>query len=177
MAKDWRLAVCNRSRIILALLSLVLSWASLTVLWSFAITVSQAYQASQLERRIERLKIGITEDELVRVMGRPSFEGPVTAERIGQEQAYSHLRRLEYYPKWGPLKSGSYRSWVVMLDDEANKVIEISPGGFGLVEVDYSPKFRWIAGGAIVGLALVIWLLILRWCRRGRETQINKGMT
>jgi hypothetical protein len=169
MVKDWKLAVCTRSRLVLALLSLAVSWVSIVALSSIALAVIEKYQDLRLEQKIERLKVGMTEQELVQIMGKPRSDLPVTSEQVGREERKTEgqLRRLEFYTRWGPLKSGRFRSWVVLLDNNNRRIVEVSPSNW-LVEVDGPSFAKWLLLGAMTGLALVIWLLLLRFCRRAR---------
>lgn len=169
MAKNWRLAVC-RSRLVLALVALAMSWLLLTS----ALIAFQKYQAFRFEQKAKLLKVGMSYEELVQIVGLP------LSDEVLADSTDGTLRRLDYLPKWGPFGSNNYRTWRVMVRDDDNgpkRIDEIAPGGFGLVDVDHSVGYKAVAGVTIVGLALAIWLLFLRWCRRVRVSQTGKDMT
>ncbi len=170
---DRRISVCNRYRPFVTMLMII------TVLLGYGLTTVALirHEFSGTDRRIELLSVGMSESELVRVMGKPKRVVVIPPERVDMSDAVSkalirkckeaHLGLIEYEyvsrstPGFISLGLDRY----IILDQKKERVVDLGPLG-----VEYYPRdFDWadlLVPAALAACIALPWIGLKFWCKR-----------
>lgn len=178
MTKDWRLAVCTRWRP-LATLILIIGFFFVGIGITFLVDVI----SPDIYDKAKSLAIGMTEQQLIEIMGSPAHTESVTTLQVvsrlpGFPQDFkdivdAHERVIEY--RYDERKFGSTGSLVIggiYLDEERHTIVLLQPhiieilDGFGI----YEPFLLLVACSTLPLLGL--WL----WCKRSMKKMNEKGL-
>jgi hypothetical protein len=168
VAKDWRIVICARWRLPLG----VLLFALLAAASGVALALTAHYRTEHLthlyDQNLAKLEVGMGEDELVRIMGNPTFITKVKSadwQSIPDEVKQRHENVLCYdYELISIYSNHELRSSIVFLDEAQKRIVYITPS-FSL----------WLLKGPraldifflILGLEALLVLLAMRlWCRK-----------
>jgi len=176
LAKDWRLAICTRWRPLVSLILVCLSLLSTVVASSFVYTTLDEYPMRRLERRIHKVKLGMTVAELESILGLPNSrtdkvdrknlnlgEGGGTDKIV--EYAYSAVSR--YGESWTEYKG-------ILVDENMGKVVSIrlsNSWGMMIDSTFWSEYSFLVAIGLMILVVLVVMLLFRKWCQSITESE------
>lgn len=179
MAKDWRTAICTRYRLGIELLLASMLFVGFTL----AMVVIDNYPANRLSRKAELLPVGMTEQELVRIMGTPlsrrnlspdAMDGILTGAKgdsghLGGK--YKQLVEYSFISKrllQSRLETTEVRG--IYLDQEQDKIVLVQPRlvwttHIRLGELWFDPELLVLL--LLLGASIVLTLISVRtWCKR-----------
>ncbi len=174
MAKDYQLAVCTRRRVVASILIAIFSFITLNV----AGILVDDYYLKRLENERSLLKVGMTEQELLRIMGQPAlYDTKVVAEltprgfppqSIPDEIREHHKRLVEYHfaSKRILWSSSVYILGGVFLDENRKAIVLLTDPGFGILELYVSITDMLVSIMVMIIVVTVPVAGFLYWCKK-----------
>lgn len=178
MAQDWRLAVCTRWRplatLILVCLSLLFTGI---VIFSIYYIVDQ-YPTRGLERRIHKVKVGMSVAELESILGPPdSRTDKVKKENLDLDEGSSDkIVEYRYSTRSWPDDTFTPTIGGVFVDENTGKVVSIhlSRGWSVISDGFWSEWGVLFAVGLMILVALIVMLCFKRWCQSVTDVEEDK---
>jgi hypothetical protein len=175
MPKNWRLALCTRWR---PLASIIIVCLSLLITGIILFSVIEAVDASpvrRLDRRIDRIKVGMTIAELESILGPPdSTTGKVDRENLDSGKGGSD-KIVEYrYSAEYRLSDSRVEYKGIFVDEISGRIvsIQLSWGGSSWLYLTSSEEWAsLIAKGLMILVGLIVMLFFRTWCRSVTESE------
>jgi len=173
MTKDWRLAVCTRWRP-LATLLLIIGFFLVAIGTTFLVDMIRP----DIYDRANSLAIGMTEQQLIEIMGSPAHTESVTTLQVvsrlpGFPQDFkdivdAHERVIAY--TYDESKFGSTGSLVIggiYLDEEHHTIVLLQPHIIGILDGLVPYELFLLLVACIIFPLLGLWL----WCKKQRQSR------
>lgn len=178
MAKNWRLAVCTRWRLLASALLVCLSVLCTGIIEYFVYTTVDEYPVRRLERRLLSVKVGMSVAELKSILGPPdSTTNKIERENLilaegGSDKIVEYRYSVDY---------GLERSWAyfkgIFVDDNEGRVVSINLSRDWHLVLDSGFWGEWlflVALGLMVLVVLIVVLLFRRWCQSVADADDDK---
>ncbi len=170
MAKNWRLAVCTRWRPLVGSILVSLSVLCTTVIGNLVYTTVDKYPTQRLERRIHKVKVGMSLAELETILGPPDSKTDIGGPNRIVEYGYSPANRFV----------GIHTQYKgILVDEKVGEVVSVALSesqSFGGIDgLDFRDEWAGlIAIGLIALVVLVVLLLFRRWCQSVTDADGDK---
>jgi hypothetical protein len=167
VAKDWRLAVCTRWRPLVSLLLVCLSLLCTGVIIYFVYTAVDEYPTRRLEKRIQRVKVGMSVAELESILGPPDSK-PDKVDRESLNLGEGASDRIVEYRYSAVNQSGVY--WTehkVLVDENKDRIVSIRLSDNWGIVIGPTAWGEWaflIAIGLMILVVLIVMLFFRAWC-------------
>jgi hypothetical protein len=178
MTRDWQSVVCTTRRlqvsVLIALVSLVFIF--LVLFWI------EDLHFNELERKRESLKVGMTEQQLSQIMGKPAFSQMRDLEEVAsfgfppqgvpEEIKKHHKRFLEYgfITKRVPWSQAAMFVGGVYLDEDGKGIVWLGSTTTGVMDFFDMTIAKQLALLACFVIAVAIPLVGFRlWCKKNRN--------
>lgn len=168
MPQDWRLDVCTRWRplatILLVCLSLVVASIVIFSVYNFV----DEYPIRRFERRIHRVKVGMSIAEVENILGPPDSKADkVERENPDLDEGGSD-KIVEYrYSARSWLDDSLWPFGSVFVDENTGRIASVHLSmGWGIIGDGILSEWAFlIALGLIISVTLIVLLLFRRWCQ------------
>ena len=171
---DWRLAICTRWRPLVTLLLVCLSLLCTGVVVFFVYTTVDEYPTRRLERRIHRVKVGMSVAELESILGPPdSKTDKVDRENLNLGEGGSD-KIVEYrYSAVSWLDEAFTQYGGIFVDENAGRVASINLSKNGWIMFGFGYWGEWaqlFALGLMILVVLIVILFFKAWCQSAAES-------
>jgi hypothetical protein len=174
MAKNWRLAVCTRWKPLVSLLLVCLGLLGTGVVVFFVGTTVDEYPERRLERRIQRVKVGMSVAELESILGPPDSKTDGVNRKSPNFGEGGSNRIVEYgYSAESRFGESQTQYKGIFVDESTGKValIHLSRDGWSMLDSTFWGEWAGlIALGLIILVVLIVMLLFRGWCRTVTES-------
>lgn len=186
MAEDWQQAICARRRAPVSILIAVISFISLLAIASLI----EEYRTKRLEHSRSLLKVGMTEKELIHILGQPAMRHLWTVadlmprgfpgQPLPEEIREHHTRLVEYFFS-GKRMLGSRSVLIqggVFLDEDRKAIVYLDYPVLGILEFKVRTREIWASILCLVIAVMIPVVGFWLWCsKKLRDNSVQKSNT
>jgi hypothetical protein len=186
MAQNWRLAVCTKRRAPISILIAIISYVSLLAIASLI----EEYHLRRLEHGRNLLKVGMTEKELIDIMGQPAIRHLKTVAELTprgfpgrplpDEIREHHTRLVEYFFSGKRIlwSRSAFVQGGVFLDEDRKAIVYLDYPVRGILEFKIRTRERWIWIFCLVAAVMMPVVGFWLWCsKKLRDNSVQKSST